>query len=99
MPENFVYGADFTDDRRSPTKSGMTRKAFLSDKQALVSFLNAVFHLEGDNRIATVSVKNTELNILFPATKMFRLDIRATTSNGLSVNIEMQKASFATSNR
>ena len=24
LPENFVYSADFTDDRRSPTKSGMT---------------------------------------------------------------------------
>ena len=67
-------------------------KAFLSDEQALVSFLNGVFHLEGDNRITSVTVKNTEVNIIFPQVKSFRLDIRATTSNGLSVNIEMQKA-------
>lgn len=63
-------------------------KAFLSDEQALVSFLNGVFHLEGDNRITSVTVKNTEVNIIFPQVKSFRLDIRATTSNGLSVNIE-----------
>lgn len=63
-------------------------KAFLSDEQALVSFLNGVFHLEGENRITSVTVKNTEVNIIFPQVKSFRLDIRATTSNGLSVNIE-----------
>ena len=57
-----------------------------------MSFLNGVFHLEGDNRITSVTVKNTEVNIIFPQVKSFRLDIRATTSNGLSVNIEMQKA-------
>ena len=67
-------------------------KAFLSDEQALVSFLNGVFHLEGVNRIVSVTVKNTELNFVFPQVKNFRLDIRATTSNGFSVNVEMQKA-------
>ena len=29
MPENFVYSENFTDDRRSPVKPGMTRKAFV----------------------------------------------------------------------
>ena len=67
-------------------------KAFLNDEQALVSFLNGVFRLEGDNRIKSVTVKNTEINIIFPQVKTFRLDIRAKTANGLSVNIEMQKA-------
>ena len=67
-------------------------KAFLSDEQALISFLNGVFHLEGENRITSVTVKNTEVNIVFPQVKTFRLDIRATTSNGFCVNIEMQKA-------
>lgn len=67
-------------------------KAFLSDEQALVSFLNGVFHLEGVNRIVSVTVKNTELNFVFPQVKNFRLDIRASTSNGFSVNVEMQKA-------
>lgn len=67
-------------------------KAFLSDEQALVSFLNGVFHLEGDSRITAVTVKNTEINVIFPQVKSFRLDIRATTSSGLCVNVEMQKA-------
>ena len=31
-------------------------KAFLNDEQALVSFLNGVFQLEGDNRITSQSV-------------------------------------------
>ena len=42
-------------------------KAFLSDEQALVSFLNGVFHLGGDNKIKSVTVKNTEINIIFSA--------------------------------
>lgn len=67
-------------------------KAFLNDEQALVSFLNGVFHLEGDNKIKSVMVRNTEINIIFPQVKTFRLDIRAKTANGLCVNIEMQKA-------
>ena len=67
-------------------------KAFLNDEQALVSFLNGVFHLEGDSKIKSVTVRNTEINIIFPQVKTFRLDIRAKTANGLCVNIEMQKA-------
>lgn len=67
-------------------------KVFLNDPKALVSFLNGVFHLKGENRIVSVTVKNTEVNILFPQSKSFRLDIRATTSNGYSINVEMQKA-------
>ena len=67
-------------------------KAFLSDEQALINFLNGVFLLEGDKRITAVTIKNTEVNILFPQVKTFRLDIRATTSNGYSINVEMQKA-------
>ena len=67
-------------------------KAFLNDEQALVSFLNGVFHLEVDNKIKSVTVRNTEINIIFPQVKTFRLDIRAKTANGLCVNIEMQKA-------
>lgn len=67
-------------------------KAFLNDEQALVSFLNGVFHLDGDGKIKSVAVRNTEINIIFPQIKTFRLDIRAKTANGLCVNIEMQKA-------
>ena len=63
-------------------------KALLSDEEALVNFLNGVFHLEGENKIKSVSVKNTEINIIFPQVKTFRLDIRVKTANGLSVNIE-----------
>lgn len=58
----------------------------------LVSFLNGVFHLEGENRIKSVTVKNTEINIIFPQVKTFRLDIRAKTANGFCINVEMQKA-------
>ena len=67
-------------------------KAFLSDEQAQVSFLNGVFHTDDSNRIESVTIKNSEINIIFPATKQFRLDIRAKTSNGMSINVEMQKA-------
>lgn len=67
-------------------------KVFLSDEHALVSFLNGVFQTDKSNRIESVVVKNTEINIMFPAGKQFKLDIRATTSNGLCFNIEMQKA-------
>ncbi len=67
-------------------------KAFLSDEQALVSFLNGVFHLEGNSKIKSVSVKNTEINVIFPQVKTFRLDIRAKTANGFCINVEMQKA-------
>lgn len=57
-----------------------------------MSFLNGVFHLEGENRIKSVTVKNTEINIIFPQVKTFRLDIRAKTANGFCINVEMQKA-------
>ena len=67
-------------------------KAFLSDEQALISFLNGIFHLDGDNKIKSVTIKNTEINIIFPQVKTFRLDIRAKTANGFCINIEMQKA-------
>ena len=67
-------------------------KAFLSDEEALVNFLNGVFHLKEDNKIESVTIKNSEINFIFPSTKQFRLDIRAKTSNGLYINIEMQKA-------
>ena len=67
-------------------------KAFLNDEKALVSFLNGVFRFEGENRITSVTIKNTEISIIFPQVKMCKLDIRATTSNGFCINVEMQKA-------
>ena len=67
-------------------------KAFLSDEEALINFLNGVFHLKKENKIESVVIKNSEINVIFPVVKSFRLDIRATTSNGLHINIEMQKA-------
>ena len=48
--------------------------------------------MEGDNKIKSVTVKNTEINIIFPQVKTFRLDIRAKTANGFCINVEMQKA-------
>ena len=67
-------------------------KAFLGDEEALKSFLNAALRLGDERRIDAVSIKNVEINIIFPNTKTFRLDIRATTSDGRSIDIEMQKA-------
>ena len=67
-------------------------KAFLSDEQALVNFLNGVFQTDEHNRIESVIIKNSEISFVFPAVKQFRLDIRATTSNGMCFNVEMQKA-------
>lgn len=67
-------------------------KVFLSDEDALVNFLNGVFHLEGENKIESVIIKNTDINIIFPVVKPFRLDISAKTSNGACINVEMQKA-------
>ena len=57
-------------------------KAFLSDEQALKSFLNGVFN-DDRNKIESVVIKNPEINIVFPVVKPFRLDIRAKTSNGI----------------
>ncbi len=67
-------------------------KALLSDEETLINFLNGVFYLKERNKIESVVIKNSEINVIFPAVKSFRLDIRATTSNGLHINIEMQKA-------
>jgi len=64
-------------------------KAFLCDEEALVNFLNGVFHVSEGNRIEPVVIKNIDINIIFPVVKPFRLDIGARTSNG--INIEMQK--------
>ena len=66
-------------------------KAFLSDEQVLKNFLNGVFNDER-NKIESVVIKTPEINIIFPVIKPFRLDIRAKTSNGFCINIEMQKA-------
>ena len=68
-------------------------KIFMSDEEALVSFLNGTFRLEEKNRIESVTVKSTDINLVFPTLQpQFRLDIRAKTSNGASINVEMQKA-------
>ena len=68
-------------------------KIFMNDEEALVSFLNGAFRLEGENRIESVTVKSTDINLVFPTIQpQFRLDIRAKTSNGASINVEMQKA-------
>ena len=63
-------------------------KALLSDEEALVNFLNGVFHLKEGNKIESVVIKNSEINIFFPAVKSFRLDIRAITSNGIHINVD-----------
>ena len=67
-------------------------KAFLGEEMALKSFLNGVFHLDAEHQIESITIKNTEINIIFPTSKTFRLDIRATTTDGRNINVEMQKA-------
>ena len=67
-------------------------KAFLGEEQALKSFLNGALHLSKERQIKSVTIKNIEINIVFPTTKTFRLDIRATTADGRCVDVEMQKA-------
>lgn len=67
-------------------------KAFLGEEQTLKSFLNGVFHLDAEHHIESITIKNIEINIVFPATKTFRLDIRAVTADGRCIDVEMQKA-------
>ena len=43
-------------------------KAFLSDEQALKSFLNGVFE-DDRNKIESVVIKNPEINMIFPVVK------------------------------
>ena len=63
-------------------------KAFLGEEQTLKSFLNGVFHLDAEHHIESVTIKNIEINIVFPATKTFRLDIRAVTADGRCIDVE-----------
>ena len=63
-------------------------KAFLGEEQALKSFLNGALHLSKEHQIKAVTIKNIEINIVFPTTKTFRLDIRATTADGRCVDVE-----------
>ena len=40
MPENFVYGVDFTDERECPVKPGMTRKLFVMFAKANICWMD-----------------------------------------------------------
>jgi hypothetical protein len=51
MPKNFVYSENFTDDRRSPTKSGMTRKEREDDEEGFRHVRVGEHPLEGCTRI------------------------------------------------
>ena len=53
-------------------------KALLSDEEALINFLNGVFHLKESNKIEYVGIKNAEINDIFTAAKSVRPGIRAT---------------------
>ena len=68
-------------------------KAFFAGEETLKGFLNDLLHLEGDERIATLTFKCEEENRFRtpePAKTVF--DIFATTGTGRFFDIEMQRA-------
>ena len=56
--------------------------------EILISFLNAI--LNPIKKIVSVDIKNTDIEKQFIEDKYSRLDVKATTSNGEVVNIEIQ---------
>lgn len=77
----------------SPKVDFAFKKIFGSEenKSVLISFLNAVF--EGVNeKIASVELKNTDIEKEYLTDKFSRLDIKAVTDKNQIVNIEIQLA-------
>ncbi len=70
------------------------RKIFGNEKKKviLISFLNAVMQLEGDNRISDVSIANPYQSPILPNFKATILDLRAKDSKGNIFIVEMQVA-------
>ncbi|MBP5769243.1 MAG: hypothetical protein J6W51_09190 [Fibrobacter sp.] len=62
-------------------------KAFLSDEQALKSFLNGVFK-DDRNKIESVVIKNSEINMIFPVPKQksYRGDWSVRNEKGLTLS-------------
>lgn len=60
------------------------------DARILISFLNAVLHLEGDERICSLTLTPREIPGLLPEDKEVILDIQATDQQQRQFSIEMQ---------
>ncbi len=70
------------------------RKIFGNDKKTeiLISFLNAVMHLEGDNRIKAITIANPFQLPILPNMKTSIIDVKARDFKGNTFIIEMQVA-------
>ncbi len=56
----------------------------------LIAFLNAALKLPQESRIEEITIINPELNKEYPEDKKSILDVRAITSQGMQINIEIQ---------
>ncbi len=70
------------------------RKIFGNDKkkEILISFLNAILHLESDKRIAFITIANPFQMPILPTMKTSIIDVKATDFKGNTFIIEMQVA-------
>jgi predicted transposase/invertase (TIGR01784 family) len=70
------------------------RKIFGNNKkkEILISFLNAVIHLEGDKRIKSITIANPFQLPILPNMKTSIIDVKATDFKGNTFIIEMQVA-------
>jgi predicted transposase/invertase (TIGR01784 family) len=70
------------------------RKIFGNDKKTeiLISFLNAVLHLEGDNRIKAITIANPFQLPILPNMKTSIIDVKAVDFRGNTFIVEMQVA-------
>ena len=70
------------------------RKIFGNDKkkEILISFLNAILHLEGDKRIQSITIVNPFQMPILPNMKTSIIDVKATDFRGNIFIIEMQVA-------
>jgi predicted transposase/invertase (TIGR01784 family) len=70
------------------------RKIFGNEKkkEILISFLNAVLHLDGDARIKTITLANTFQLPILPNYKASIIDVRAIDLKGNTFIVEMQVA-------
>jgi predicted transposase/invertase (TIGR01784 family) len=70
------------------------RKIFGNEKRKviLISFLNAIMQLEGDNRIVEITIANPFQMPILPNLKASIIDVKAIDGNGKTYIVEMQVA-------
>jgi predicted transposase/invertase (TIGR01784 family) len=73
------------------------RKIFENEKKKviLISFLNAIMQLEGENKIADITIANPYQLPILPNYKASIIDVRAKDSKGNTFIVEMQVADVA----